>query len=114
MHHNQKKDAPSGTALQFARIVAEARGTKLGRAAVYGREGLIGERKKDEIGVMALRLGDVVGEHTIFFGSTGERIEFSIKNSSRKTYARGALKAVQYIVGKKNGLHTMAHVLGLE
>jgi 4-hydroxy-tetrahydrodipicolinate reductase len=114
MHHNQKKDAPSGTALQFGRIIAEARGNKLESVAVHGREGLVGERKKSEIGVMALRLGDVVGEHTIIFGGIGERIEFSVKNSSRKTYARGALKAAQYIVGKKNGLHTMAHVLGLK
>jgi 4-hydroxy-tetrahydrodipicolinate reductase len=113
MHHNQKEDAPSGTALQFGRIIAGVMGNNLEKVAVYGREGLTGERRKGEIGVMALRLGDVVGEHTIIFGGTGDRIEFSHKNSSRKTYARGALKAAQYIVGKKNGLHTMAHVLGL-
>ena len=113
IHHNQKKDAPSGTALQFGRIIAEAKKKDLADIAVYGRQGMIGERKKGEIGIMAMRVADVVGEHTIVFGGPGERIEFTHKASSRKTFASGALRAVKYIQGKNKGLYTMKDVLGL-
>jgi len=114
IHHNLKKDAPSGTALQFGRVISEARGKNLKELGVYGREGLVGERKKDEIGIMAIRLADVVGDHCIIFGGAGERIEFIHRNSSRKTYARGALRAAKFVVGKKQGFYTMADVLGLK
>jgi 4-hydroxy-tetrahydrodipicolinate reductase len=113
VHHNLKKDAPSGTALQFGRIIAEVKKEKFDNVAVYGRQGLIGERKKGEIGIMAVRVADVVGEHTIIFGGPGERIEFTHKASSRKTFASGALRAVKYIQGKTKGLFTMRDVLGL-
>jgi 4-hydroxy-tetrahydrodipicolinate reductase len=113
VHHNLKKDAPSGTALQFGRIIAETRKKDLAEIAVYGRQGMIGQRKKGEIGIMAMRVADVVGEHTVVFGGPGERIEFTHKASSRKTFASGALRAVKYIQGKTNGLYTMRDVLGL-
>jgi 4-hydroxy-tetrahydrodipicolinate reductase len=113
VHHNLKKDAPSGTAVQFGRVIAEAMGKDLADIAVYGRHGMIGERKKGEIGIMAMRVADVVGEHTIVFGGPGERVEFTHKASSRKTFASGALRAVKYIQGKTSGLYTMGDVLGL-
>ncbi len=114
IHHNQKRDAPSGTALQIGRIIAEARGQSLDKVAVFGRHGLTGERKKDEIGISAIRLADVVGDHIVMFGSSGERIELCHRNSSRKTYALGALKAVHFIAGKEKGLFGMADVLGIQ
>ena len=113
VHHNLKKDAPSGTALQFGRVIAEAREKTLEEIAVYGREGMIGERKKGELGILALRISDVVGEHTIVFGGPGERVELTHKASSRKTFANGALRAVKFLQGKKSGLFTMRDVLGL-
>jgi 4-hydroxy-tetrahydrodipicolinate reductase len=113
VHHNLKKDAPSGTALQFGRIIAEVKGRDLADVAVYGRQGMIGARKKGEIGITAMRVADVVGEHTVVFGGPGERIEFTHKASSRKTFASGALRAVKYIRGKPRGLYTMKDVLGL-
>jgi 4-hydroxy-tetrahydrodipicolinate reductase len=113
IHHNEKKDAPSGTALQFGRIIAEARGRDLNELTVYGREGLVGARKRGEIGIMALRAADIVGEHTILFGGPGERLEFIHRSSSRKNYAAGALRAARFVVEKKNGFYTMADVLGL-
>jgi 4-hydroxy-tetrahydrodipicolinate reductase len=113
VHHNLKKDAPSGTALQFGRIIAETKNKDLAEIAVYGRQGMIGERKKGEIGIMAMRVADVVGEHTVVFGGTGERIEFTHKANSRKTFASGALRAVKYIQGKTRGLYTMRDVLGI-
>jgi 4-hydroxy-tetrahydrodipicolinate reductase len=113
VHHNKKKDAPSGTALQFGKIIAEARGKKFNDLAVYKREGTVGERKKGEIGIMALRAADIIGDHTILFGGTGERIEFTHRSSSRKNYAAGALMATRFLFGKKNGFYTMADVMGL-
>jgi 4-hydroxy-tetrahydrodipicolinate reductase len=113
VHHNLKKDAPSGTALQFGRVIADAKGKDLDDIAVYCRHGMIGERKKGEIGFTATRVADIVGEHTIVFGGPGERIEFTHKASSRKTFASGALRAVKYIQGKPGGLYTMRDVLGL-
>ena len=113
VHHDLKKDAPSGTALQFGRIIAEARKKTLEQVAVFGRQGIVGERKKEEMGILALRMGDVVGEHTIIFAGPGERVEFTHKASSRKTFASGALRAVKFLKGKKSGFYTMKDVLGI-
>lgn len=113
IHHRFKKDAPSGTALRMAEVVAEALGRDLGHVAVYGRQGLPGERTKNEIGVLSLRSGDVVGEHTVSFGTLGERLELTHKAHSRDTFARGALRAVRFVVGQSPGLYSMQDVLGL-
>jgi 4-hydroxy-tetrahydrodipicolinate reductase len=109
-HHRFKKDAPSGTALNFARVVQEAMGPYEVR---HGRHGLLGERPRDEIGVHALRVGDNVGEHTIVFGTPGETLELAHKAQSRDCYARGALLAAKYLAGKAAGRYTMDDVLGL-
>jgi len=114
IHHNLKKDAPSGTALQFGRVIAEARGVQFDDVAVYGRQGQVGRRDKSEIGIMALRAADIVGDHTVLFAGPGERIELIHRNSSRRTYATGAARAARFIVQKKSGLFSMADVLGLE
>lgn len=113
IHHNKKTDAPSGTALQFGRIIADAWKKKFNDLAVYNRQGAVGKRRKGEIGIMALRAADIVGDHTILFGGPGERIEFTHRSSSRKNYATGALMAARYLSKKKNGFFTMADVLGL-
>ncbi len=115
MHHRLKKDAPSGTAMKLAQLVAEAIGRDLEKVGVYGRKGLIGERKKEEIAVLALRGGDVVGEHTVYFAGLGERIEITHRASSRETFARGALRAAKWIVKQeRNGIYDMLDVLGLK
>ena len=114
IHHNQKKDAPSGTALAFGRIIAEEKGLNFDEAAVYGRNGNIGARNKNEIGILAVRIADVVGEHTIIFGGPGERIEFIHKSNSRKTFASGALRAAKFVATKKSGLYSMEDVLGIK
>lgn len=113
VHHRFKKDAPSGTALRMAEVVADALGRDLGQVAVYGRQGLPGERTKREIGILSVRSGDVVGEHTVSFGTLGERLELSHKAGSRDTFARGALRAARFIAGKPPGLYSMQDVLGL-
>src|SRR5262249_4671811 len=113
IHHRFKKDAPSGTAVRMAEIVAEALGRDLRKTGVYGREGLPGERTRQEIGVMSLRSGDVVGEHTVSFGTLGERLELTHRAHSRDTFARGALRAARWIGGQPPGLYSMADVLGL-
>jgi 4-hydroxy-tetrahydrodipicolinate reductase len=113
IHHKLKKDSPSGTALQFGRIIAETRDRTLNEVAVYGREGFVGERKKGEIGIMALRMADIVGDHSIIFGGMGERVEFTHRSSSRKNYSYGALRAVKFVSGKNKGFYTMADVLGI-
>jgi len=113
VHHRFKKDAPSGTAVRMAELVAEALGRDLGKVGVYGRQGLPGERTGQEIGVMSLRSGDVVGEHTVSFGSLGERLELTHRSHSRDTFARGALRAARWIVEQPPGLYSMADVLGL-
>ena len=113
IHHRFKKDAPSGTALRMAEIVAAALGRDLDQVAVYGRQGLPGERTKPEIGILSLRSGDVVGEHTVSFGTLGERLELVHKAHNRDTYARGALRAARFITGRPPGLYSMADVLGL-
>src|SRR5438046_8348052 len=112
-HHRFKKDAPSGTALRMAEIVAEALGRDLDRVAVYGRQGLPGERSRREIAVLSLRSGDVAGEHTVSFGTLGERLELTHRAHSRDTFARGALRAVRFVAGRSPGLYSMQDALGL-
>jgi 4-hydroxy-tetrahydrodipicolinate reductase len=109
-HHRFKKDAPSGTALHFARLIQEAMG---GGELRHGREGLLGERPRREIGVHALRVGDNVGEHTIVFSTLGETLELVHKGHSRDSYARGALLAAKFLAGKPAGRYNMNDVLGL-
>jgi 4-hydroxy-tetrahydrodipicolinate reductase len=113
IHHRFKKDAPSGTALRMAEVVAEALGRDLGTVAVYGRQGVPGERSEKEIGVLSLRSGDVVGEHTVSFGTLGERLELTHRAHSRDTFARGALRAARWIADRPPGLYSMHDVLGL-
>jgi 4-hydroxy-tetrahydrodipicolinate reductase len=113
MHHNLKKDAPSGTAERLGEIVAEARGLSYANDTAHGREGLIGERPIDEIGMHSLRGGDVVGDHTVIFATNGERIELTHKASSRDTFAKGALRAAKFIHTAEPGMYDMAKVLGL-
>ncbi len=113
MHHKKKKDAPSGTAVRLAEIAAEALARDPAKDLAYARHGMIGERPPREIGVQTLRGGDVVGEHTVFFVGEGERIEITHRASSREQFARGALRAARWIVGKPPGLYDMADVLGL-
>lgn len=113
LHHRQKKDAPSGTALMMARTLAAALGRDLDQVARYGREGQVGARTKDEIGVLAVRGGDIVGEHTAYFCGLGERLEISHLASSRETFARGAVRAAMWLRGRAPGLYDMRDVLGL-
>ena len=113
IHHRFKKDAPSGTALRMAEVVAQSLGRDLRKTAVYGRQGVPGERTPTEIGVMSLRSGDVVGEHTVSFGALGERLELTHRAHSRDNYARGALRAVRFVAGARPGLYSMHDVLGL-
>ncbi|MFZ6017144.1 MAG: 4-hydroxy-tetrahydrodipicolinate reductase [Nitrospirota bacterium] len=113
-HHRLKRDAPSGTALKMAQVIADAINRNLEEVAVYARKGLIGERTKKEIGIQTVRAGDIVGEHTVIFGGLGERIEITHKASSRDTFARGALKAALWLSGKPAGLYDMQDVLGLK
>jgi len=112
-HHRFKKDAPSGTAVRMAEVIAEALGRDLSQVGVYGRHGLPGERTDKEIGVMSLRSGDVVGEHTVSFGTLGERLELTHRAHSRDTFARGALRAARWMIGRPPGRYSMHHVLGI-
>ncbi len=112
-HHHFKKDAPSGTALALAEAAAEALGRDLSRVGVYGREGQVGERTREEIGVMTLRAGDLVGEHTVMFGGVGERIELIHRAHSRDNFARGAMRAARWVMDRPVGIYSMADVLGL-
>ena len=112
-HHNQKKDAPSGTALGFAEAVARGHQVRLTDKANYGREGLPGARPKGEIGIHAVRGGDIVGDHTVLFAGDGERIELRHMAHSRMTFAQGAVKAALFLARKDPGLYTMSDVLGL-
>jgi len=114
MHHRLKKDAPSGTAKTLAEILAEVRKLKLNEAARHGREGIVGERTQSEIGVHSIRGGDVVGDHTVVFANTGERVELTHKASSRDTFANGALRAAEWVVRQKPGIYDMQDVLGLK
>ena len=114
MHHRQKKDAPSGTALRMGEVIASARGTTLPEVGRFSRHGIIGERPNGEIGIQSLRGGDVVGEHTVYFVGDGERIEIAHRAHSRKHFARGALIAAQWVVKQKPGLYDMMDVLNLK
>jgi 4-hydroxy-tetrahydrodipicolinate reductase len=112
IHHNRKKDSPSGTALELGRIIALARGQDFEESAVYGRRGGIGPRSRREIGIHSLRASDVVGEHEVLLCGPGERIEIAHRSGSRMNYARGALSAAEFVCRQKKGLFTMADVIG--
>jgi len=112
-HHRHKIDAPSGTALKLGEVVAAALKRKLGEVARHGRAGETGERPAKEIGFHALRGGDIVGEHTVVFAGSGERVEITVRSQSRMTYAAGALRAAKWLRGKSAGLYDMFDVLGL-
>jgi len=112
-HHRLKKDAPSGTALKIADVLARAMNRDLTQVGVYARKGIIGERVKGEIGIQTIRAGDIVGDHTVIFGGMGERIEVTHRASSRDTFARGALRAARWVVRQPPGLYDMMDVLGL-
>ena len=112
-HHNKKKDAPSGTALKLAEVLAQSANWNLDEVGVYSRHGLIGERGTREIGIQTIRAGDIVGDHTVLFGGQGERIEITHRAQNRDTFARGALRAAEWVVAQPPGLHNMADVLGL-
>ena len=112
-HHRHKVDAPSGTALKMGEVIADVLGRNLDECAVYGREGVTGERDPSTIGFATIRGGDIVGDHTVLFAGTGERIEISHKSSSRVSYAQGALRAARFLADKPTGLYDMQDVLGL-
>lgn len=113
LHHRHKIDAPSGTAVRLGRIIADTLGRDLDDVAVYGREGETGARDRRTIGFETIRAGDVVGEHTVLFGGTGERVEITHRANSRMNFARGALRAARFLEGKTSGLFDMQDVLGL-
>jgi len=113
-HHRHKVDAPSGTALKMGEVIADALGRNLKDCAVYARKGVTGERDPSSIGFATIRGGDIVGDHTVLFAGTGERIEISHKSGSRVSYADGSLRAVRFLQGRKNGLYDMADVLNLK
>jgi 4-hydroxy-tetrahydrodipicolinate reductase len=113
-HHRHKVDAPSGTALKMGEVIAQALGRDLRKVAVHGREGVTGERDASTIGFSSIRGGDIVGDHTVLFAGTGERIEITHRSASRSTYAQGSLRAVRFLAGRKNGLFDMFDVLGLK
>jgi 4-hydroxy-tetrahydrodipicolinate reductase len=112
-HHHKKKDAPSGTALKIAEVIAASLGRDLNQVGVYSRRGMIGERTKAEIGIQTLRAGDIVGDHTVMFAGMGERLELIHRAHSRDNFARGAIRAALWVVGRKNGIYDMQDVLGL-
>jgi 4-hydroxy-tetrahydrodipicolinate reductase len=112
-HHRFKKDAPSGTALRLAEVLAKATQRRLEEVATYARKGQVGERKKSEIGIQTIRAGDIVGEHTVIFGGMGERLEITHRAHSRDNFARGAILAAKWVAHQPPGLYEMAHVLGL-
>lgn len=112
-HHRHKEDAPSGTAIRLGEIVATALGRDLKSTAVYGRVGITGERDATTIAIHALRGGDIVGEHTVMFAGVGERVEVTVRSSSRMTYALGALRACRFLKDRHSGLYDMQDVLGL-
>jgi len=113
-HHNLKQDAPSGTALRIAQILAEVQGKDLPKIAVYGRKGIVGKRKKEEIGIHSVRGGTIVGEHTVIFAGEGERLEITHKAESRRIFARGALFAAEFIANKEKGLYDLQDALGIK
>ena len=111
-HHKLKVDAPSGTALKLGEVAAAARGTTLAKDGVFARHGATGERKAGTIGFSVARGGDIVGDHTVYFAGTGERIEITHRSSSRATYAQGAIRAAKWLAGRAPGLYDMDDVLG--
>ena len=113
-HHNQKLDAPSGTAILLGEAVAKGRGLNFGEVCRKNRDGIIGKREKNEIGFCSLRGGDVIGEHSVIFAGQGERIELSHKASSRDIYAKGAIRAAIWASGQKPGLYSMRDVLSAD
>ena len=113
-HHRHKVDAPSGTALKMGEVVANAIGRNLKECAVYGREGVTGERDPSTIGFATVRGGDIVGDHTVLFAGIGERVEITHKSSSRATYAQGSIRAVRYLAAQGKGVYDMQDVLGLK
>jgi 4-hydroxy-tetrahydrodipicolinate reductase len=113
MHHRHKVDAPSGTAKRLAEVVAQARSVDLAEAGTYGRSGQVGARRPEEIGVMALRGGDVVGDHTLILAGPGERVELTHRAHSREIFARGALRAALWVAGKPAGTYDMGDVIGV-
>jgi len=113
-HHRMKRDAPSGTALALGEVVAEARGVALKDVAVFDRHGANEPRRDGEIGFSVVRAGDIVGEHTVTFAVAGERVEITHRASDRMTFARGALRAAQWLIGRPPGLYSMNDVLGLD
>ena len=112
-HHRTKVDAPSGTALRMAAVVAEARGNRLDDIAVYGRRGMIGRRSETEVGIQVVRAGEIVGEHTVLFGGLGERLELVHRSQSRDTFASGALRAAKWVMQQPRGLYSMEDLLHL-
>lgn len=112
-HHRYKKDAPSGTALKMGSVIAETLGRDLDECAVYGRQGVSGERDRKTIGFATVRAGDIIGDHTVTFAGLGERIEITHKASSRMTFASGAVRAANWLAGKDKGLYSMQDVLEL-
>ena len=113
-HHRDKVDAPSGTALRMGEVIADTLGRDLNACAVYGRQGHTGKRDRKTIGFETIRAGDIVGDHTVLFAATGERIEITHKASSRMTFAQGAVRAAQWLNGRSAGLYDMQDVLGLK
>lgn len=113
-HHRHKVDAPSGTALRMGEVIADTLGRDLKSCAIYGREGVTGERDRKTIGFSTIRAGDIVGEHTVMFADEGERVEITHKASSRMTFANGAVRAAEWLADKTNGLYDMQDVLGLK
>lgn len=114
LHHNKKKDSPSGTAVRMGEVVAEALGRDYNQVANFHREGMCGERTPDEIGMQTVRGGDIVGEHTVYFIGMGERIEITHRAMSRDMFARGAVRAAAWLAAKEQGLYDMQDVLGLK
>ena len=112
-HHRHKKDAPSGTAMKMAQVLADALGRNLAEVGKFSRHGIIGERTKQEIGIQTIRAGDIVGDHTVMFCGNGERIEVTHRAHVRDNFARGAVRAAMWVVNQKPGLYDMLDVLGL-
>jgi 4-hydroxy-tetrahydrodipicolinate reductase len=113
-HHRMKKDSPSGTAIRMGEVVAEALGRDYGKVANYHRQGICGERTKEEIGMQTIRGGDIVGDHTVYFIGMGERIEITHRAHTRDMFSRGAARAAKWVAGRKPGLYDMQDVLGLK
>ncbi|MDR1941543.1 MAG: 4-hydroxy-tetrahydrodipicolinate reductase, partial [Endomicrobium sp.] len=114
LHHNKKKDSPSGTAVKLSEIAAKAIGKNISDVGVYGRKSVMAERKKDEIGILSVRAGDIVGDHNVYFAGPGEMLTLTHRAHSRDTFAAGAVRAAKWIMGKEPGLYDMQDVLGLK